>query len=142
MVERRDVIGGGLAAGLAALLGDAAAQGAQTTQRTVQTDDDAMTAKAVDALRVMIEHRHESQDIRQIRSQQRTFLKANQKFPDFIDVGIDVWERLHDWHVKNRQPLTVVRTNDGLYSMPFMATTLLLRPEQTAGYISWGYDVR
>ena len=142
MVERRDVIGGGLAAGLAALFGDAPAQGAQTTQRTVPTDDDANTAKALDALRVMLEHRHESQDIRQIRSQQRTFLKANQKFPDFIDVAIDVWERLHDWHIKNRQPLTVVRTNDGYYSMPFMATTLLLRPEQTAGYISWGYDVR
>jgi len=142
MVERREVIGGGLAAGLAALFGDAAAQGAQSTQRTVPTDDDAETAKALDALRVMLEHRHESQDLMQIRSQQRTFLKANQKFPDFIDVGIDVWERLHDWHIKNRQPLTVFRTNDGHYGMPFMATTLLLRPEQTAGYISWGYDVR
>ena len=64
MVERRDVIGGGLAAGLAALFGDAAAQGAQATQRTVPTDADANTAKALDALRVMLEHRHESQDIR------------------------------------------------------------------------------
>ncbi len=142
MVERRDVIGGGRAAGLAVLFGDDAVQGAQTTQRTVATDEDAMTAKAVDALRVMLEHRHESQDITQIRSQQRTFLKANQKFPDFIDIGIDVWERLHDWHIKNRQPLTVLRTNEGHYGMVFMATTLLLRPEQTAGYMSWGYDVR
>ena len=142
MVERRDVIGGGLAAGLAALFGDDAAQGAQTTQRTVPTDDDAATAKALDALRVMLEHRHESQDIMQIRSQQRTFLRANQQFPDFIDVGIDVWERLHDWHIKNRQPLIIVRTNDGLYSMPFMATTLVLRHEQAENYISWGYDAR
>jgi hypothetical protein len=141
MVERRDVIGGGLAAGLAALFGDDAAQGAQTTQRTVPTDDDAQTAKALDALRVMLEHRHESQDVMRIRSQQRTFLKANQKFPDFIDIGIEVWERLHDWHIKNRQPLTVVRTNDGHYGMPFMATTLILRHEQTDSYISWGYDV-
>ena len=142
MVERRDVIGGGLAAGLAALFGDDAAQGAQTMQRTVPTDDDAMTAKAVDALRVMFEHQHESQEIMQIRSQQRTFLKANQKFPDFIDVGIEVWERLHDWHIKNRQPLTIVRTSDGHYGMPFMATTLILRQEQAENYISWGYDVR
>jgi hypothetical protein len=141
MVERRDVIGGGLAAGLTALFGDDAAQGAQTMQRTVPTDDDAATAKALDALRVMLEHRHESRDITQIRSQQRTFLKANQKFPDFIDVGIEVWERLHDWHVKNRQPLTIVRTNDGHYGMPFMATTLILQHEQTESYISWGYDV-
>jgi hypothetical protein len=141
MVERRDVIGGGLAAGLAALFGDDPAQGTQTTQRTVPTDDDA-TAKAVDALRMMLEHRHESQEIQRIRSQQRTFLKANQKFPDFIDVGIEVWERLHDWHVKNRQPLTIVRTSDAHYGMPFMATTLVLRQEQAENYISWGYDVR
>ena len=140
MVERRGVIGGGLAAGLGALFGSEAAPGAQTVQRAVPTDGDAETAKAVETLRVMLEHRHESQDIMQIRSQQRTFLKTNQKFPDFIDVGIDVWERLHDWHIKNRQPLTVLRTNDGHYGMPFMATTLLLRTEQTAGYISWGYD--
>ena len=142
MVERRDVIGGGLAAGLAALFGDDPGQGTQTTQRTVSTDDDAMTAKAVDALRVMLEHRHESQEIQRIRSQQRTFLKANQKFPDFIDVGIEVWERLHDWHIKNRQPMTIVRTGDGHYGMPFMATTLVLRQEQAENYISWGYDVR
>ena len=142
MVERRDVIGGGLAAGLAALFGDDAAQGAQTMQRTVPTDDDATTAKAVDALRAMLEHQHESQEIMRIRSQQRTFLKANQKFPDFIDVGIEVWERMHDWHVKNRQPLTIVRTTDGHYGMPFMATTLVLQQEQAENYISWGYDVR
>jgi hypothetical protein len=142
MVERRDVIGGGLVAGLSALFGDDAAQGAQTMQRTVPTDDDAVAAKAIDALRVMLEHRHESQEIMRIRSQQRTFLKANQKFPDFIDIGIDVWERLHDWHIKNRQPLTVVRTNDGHYGIPFVATTLILRHEQTDSYISWGYDAR
>jgi hypothetical protein len=142
MVERRDLIGGGLAAGLATLFGGDAAQGAQTMQRTVPTDDDATAAKAVDALRAMLEHQHESQEIMRIRSQQRTFLKANQKFPDFIDVGIEVWERMHDWHVKNRQPLTIVRTNDGHYGMSFMATTLILRHEQTENYISWGYDVR
>jgi hypothetical protein len=49
---------------------------------------------------------------------------------------------MHDWHVKNRQPLTIVRTNDGHYGMSFMATTLILRHEQTENYISWGYDVR
>jgi hypothetical protein len=28
--------------------------------------------------------------------QQRSFLKAHQKFPDFIEVGIDVWESVYD----------------------------------------------
>src|SRR2546430_8962823 len=50
-------------------------------------------------------------------------LKANQKFPDYMDVGIDVWEHMHDWHVRTRQPLTIVRTNDGRYGMLFGVTT-------------------
>ena len=144
MVERRDVIGGGLAAALAAVFGGDALQGSQTQRSAAASaaDADTATGKAIDTLRDMLEHQHESLDIMQIRSQQRTFLKANQKFPDFIDVGIDVWERLHDWHVRNRQPLSVVRSNDGHYGMVLMETTLILQPQQPGSYISWGYDGR
>jgi hypothetical protein len=140
MVERRDLLGGGLAAGLAAAFGAPAE--AQTRRDSGDAAADSKVADAIDKLRDSIEHQHESSEIAQIRAQQRTFLKANQKFPDFIDVGIDIWERMHDWHVRNRQPLTVVRTNDGRYGMVFGVTTLLLMPQQTGNYISWGYDSR
>jgi hypothetical protein len=140
MVERRDLLGGGLAAGLAAVFGAPAE--AQTRRDSGDAAADSKVADAIDKLRDSIEHQHESSEIAQIRAQQRTFLKANQKFPDFIDVGIDIWERMHDWHVRNRQPLTVVRTNDGRYGMVFGVTTLLLMPQQTGNYISWGYDTR
>src|SRR5437016_1624261 len=111
MVERRDVIGGGLVAGLAAAFGGPAGEQAQRNP----ADDVAelKVADAIDRLRQSIEHQHESPEVTQIRAQQRTFLKSNQKFPDYIDVGIDVWERVYDWHVRTRQPLTIVRTNDG-----------------------------
>ena len=141
MVERRDVIGGGLAAGLAAALGGSDVS-AQTRRETSDGISDIKIADAIDKLRESIERRHESPEIFQIRAQQRTFLKANQKFPDYMDVGIDVWERMHDWHVRNRQPLTIVRTNDGRYGMAFGVTTLLLMPQQVGNYISWGYDNR
>ena len=140
MVERRDLLGGGLAAGLAAAFGAPAE--AQTRRDSGDSAVDSKAADAIDKLRDSIEHQHESAEIAQIRAQQRTFLKANQKFPDFIDVGIDIWERMHDWHVRNRQPLIVVRTNDGRYGMVFGVTTLLLMPQQTGNYISWGYDTR
>jgi hypothetical protein len=142
MVERRDIIGGGLAAGLAAAFGgdDAAAQTRRDT--TADGTTEAKVADAIDKLRDSIEHQHESAEVAQIRAQQRTFLKANQKFPDYMDVGIDVWERMHDWHVRTRQPLTIVRTNDGSYGMVFGVTTLLLMPQQVGSYISWGYDTR
>jgi hypothetical protein len=140
MVERRDVIGGGLAAGLVAAFGGPA--GAQASRDPTGDVAELKVADAIDKLRQSIEHQHESAEVSQIRSQQRTFLKANQKFPDFIDVGIDVWERMEDWHVKTLQPLAIVRTNDGRYGMTFLTTTLILQPQQVGTYISWGYDTR
>jgi hypothetical protein len=140
MVERRDVIGGGLVAGLAAAFGGPA--GEQARRDPVDDSAEMKIADAIDKLRQSIEHQHESVEVSQIRSQQRTFLKANQKFPDFIDVGIDIWERMQDWHVRNRQPLTIVRTNDDRYGMMFLTTTLVLQPQQAGTYISWGYDAR
>ena len=140
MVERRDVIGGGLAAGLVAAFSGPA--GAQARRDPTEDVAELKVADAIDKLRQSIEHQHESAEVSQIRSQQRTFLKANQKFPDFIDVGIDVWERMEDWHVKTRQPLTIVRTNDGRYEMTLLTTTLVLQPQQVGTYISWGYDSR
>ena len=141
MVERRDVIGGGLAAGLAAAFGggDAAAQ---TRHDAPDATAEMKVADAIDKLRESIEHQHESPELSQIRAQQRTFLKANQKFPDYLDVGIDVWERMHDWHVRTQQPLNIIRTNDGRYGMVLGVTTLLLMPQQVGSYISWGYDNR
>lgn len=145
-MERRDVMTGGAAAGLGALLGSTNAGAAAGAAGQPLAQSTEVVARAIDALRASLERQQNSTElgpspeITQIRRQQRTFLQANHKFPDFIDVGIDVWERIYDWHVKNQQPLHVARTQDGRYGLTFMFTTLVLRDEQTAGYVSFGYD--
>ena len=78
--------------------------------------------------------------IEQIRGQQRFFIKANNKYPDYIDVGIGPWEDVYDWHVRFAQPLNITRTPDGRYAMMFMFTNIVLRPEMLANYIGLGYD--
>jgi len=77
-----------------------------------------------------------------IRSQQKTFLKNRGKFPDFIDIGIDVWESIYDWHVVAGQKPEIGRMQDGRYGMGFMTTTLVLRHDMTGSYIGLGYDAR
>jgi hypothetical protein len=70
-----------------------------------------------------------------LRENMEQFLRANNKFPDFIDVGAAVFFDIYDWHVKNRQQLTVARVADGRYAMQFMFSSLVLRPEQDRNFI-------
>ena len=77
-----------------------------------------------------------------IRSQQKSFLKSRGKFPDYIDVGIDVWEQMHDWFVMAGQKPEAGRMQDGRYGMNFMFTTLILRHDMPGSHIGLGYDAR
>jgi len=141
MVARRDVVGGTLFTGLAALVTPKAA----AEQREAGETE---VARAIDRLREVLEQQASGCALGQcttvatIRTQQKTFLRANRKFPDFIDVGIDSWDAVHDWHVKNRQQLRSSRLPDGRYGIVFMFTTIVLREDQTPNYVGWGYDAR
>jgi hypothetical protein len=78
--------------------------------------------------------------IERIREATRVFLKSSNKYPDYLDVGLDVWEDAYDWHVRHRQPLNVARMPDSRYGMAFMFTTLVLRHEMALNYVGPGYD--
>jgi hypothetical protein len=142
MLERRQVLGGGLAAGLAGL----ATMPAPAEAAAQRGDDMTAVASAIDSLRSAIERQFDACElgpcpqIASIRQQQRVFLRATQKYPDFIEVGIDIWENVYDWHVKHQQPVVSQRLPDGRYAMAFMFTNLLLRPDQAANYIGYGFD--
>ena len=136
-MQRRNLVGGGMLAGAAALLGD------PKPARGAQDDHSEAAARAIENLRASLERQLAiSPELERIREQQRVFLKANHKFPDFIEIGIDVWENVYDWHVRHQQPLTATRTADGRYVMTVMFTMLILRPEQVSNYVGYGFDAR
>jgi len=136
-MERRDIVGGGLV-GLAAMLGGpgGAAPHAQ--------GDGSPIARALGEVRDLLDRRLQppSAALLEVRRQQRSFMRASHKFPDFIDIGLGVWDSLYDWSVRNQQPLNVRRHEDGRYTMTFMFTTLILRPDQPDEYVGLGYDSR
>jgi hypothetical protein len=142
MIERRDVMGGGLAAGVAAMFSPAPA--AAAAQREGQ--DAERVAAAVNDLRQTVQAGFDSfrigpwRAVGLIREQQRSWLRSTQKYPDFIEVGLNAWEGLHDWHVRYQQPINMARMPDGRYAMVFMFTTVILRPELQPDYISLPYD--
>jgi hypothetical protein len=141
MVERRRVMGGGVAAGLAALF--APADGEAAAQRD---DDGALVARAVENLRATVQSEFQTQrsspwrGVTLVREQQRTWLRSTQKYPDFLEVGINVWESLHDWHIHFQQPVNMARMTDGRYAIVFMFTTVILRPELMPDYVGLPYD--
>ncbi len=141
MVRRRDVMGGSLLAGFLALLLPKPAAALE------QERGDAEVAEAINKLREQLVKAQECTvgpcaAIAAIRMQQNVFIKANQKFRDYIDAGIEAWEAVYDWHVNNRQPITTTRLPDGRYGIAFMFTTIVLRSENTPNFISFGYDAR
>ena len=147
MLSRRDLISAGVVGGLApvAPAGAVAAPVAREEQQPTERESLRDIATHLDEIHNVLHAEYQTNSlsdgiVSKLRGDMEQFLRANTKFPDFIDVGVAVFIEIYDWHIKNRQPVTVIRTNDGHYAMPFMATTLLLRPEQTASYISWGYD--
>jgi hypothetical protein len=138
-MDRRHLVSGGLLAGLVGAFGVPSASAA--AQRRDEPDD--RTAIAVDELRKVVDQGLQvSPELARIREQQRIFMRANQKFPDYIEVGIGVWESVYDWHVRHQRNVTIGRTIDGRYTMPVMETLLLLRPEQPETFVGFGFDAR
>jgi len=138
MVQRRDLVGGGLVAGLASMMAPAAEADAAV--------DHEQSTTAINRLRETFERQFDQvyssrwRGVSRVREQQRTWLMSTRKYPDFIEIGIDVWDNIWDWHVVYQQPLSVTRVADGRYAMSFMFTTLLLRSDQKPDFVGYAFD--
>lgn len=142
MVTRRDLISGGIVAGLAG--GGAPAHGADTPPQEVDLRPIADGLRDVrDELRQQQAALAVSRElISQIRRAQKLHYRAHGRFPVWIDVGTDVFESVYDWHVRNLQPLTVGREPNSRYTIVFFFSTIVLRPDVEPNYISVPYDER
>ena len=68
------------------------------------------------------------------------FWRTNGKFPEFVEVGTDVFYDIYDYHVKQRLPIPVNRLNDGRMAITFMYTQLLVRVDQAANFVGVPFD--
>jgi hypothetical protein len=139
-MERRAVVGGSLLAGLSTLMSPASAEAA------AQAADLEGVSSSIDRLRRTVEdqfgaiYTNKWSGVARVRQQQHTWMRSTQKYPDFIEIGLDVWDNIFDWHVVHQQPMNMTRTADGRYVMSFTFTTLVLRPDQAADYVGFAFD--
>jgi hypothetical protein len=141
MIDRRQLLTVGGLLGVLAPAGGEAAYG--TGQMSDRAAADVVTALQKISSAISAVAAHESFDaILPLRNRQVDYLKANGKFPDFIDVSADVWMSAYDWHVRLQQPLTLGRDSTGRYTLLFGFTALVLRPDVASSFISTPYDNR
>jgi hypothetical protein len=142
MISRRELLTAGMAGGFtttadAAPVAVAAQQDEVAALRTISGNlrdlDETMT-------RAMLSNNIVFGHAERVRAQFEIYFRTNQKFPDFIDVGLAVFLDLYDWHIKNRQQLMISRGPDARYWMQFMFSTLILRGEHEPTYIGIPYD--
>jgi hypothetical protein len=143
MVARRRFLGGGVLGGvLGVLAADSAGPAdAAAAQRQSEKQSENMTevTDAIDKLRQELRNERLFTELTAVREAQMRFLAGNGKFPDFIEVGTDVWWALHDWHIRWQQPITLGRDAIGRYTILLMQTIVIMRPE-TKDSIGLPYD--
>ena len=139
MIPRRQVLGGALAGGV---LGALAEPELEAAAQSADRVDVMPIVRALNDLRTEVRTQRQFAEISALRDVQLTFLRANGKLPDYIDVGTDHWFAAHDWHIRWQQPLNVSRDANGRLTLVLMSTLLILRPEAQGNYMSLPYDNR
>ena len=87
MIERRQLLT------MSGLLGALAPGGAEGNAQQLSPQDAKDIANAIRDIRTTLAAESSFAEIAPVRAKQLEYLKANGKFPDFIDVGSDVWYR-------------------------------------------------
>jgi len=143
MIPRRGVLGGAVLAALGIATGGDAAEPPAATATGGQPPPERaaeLIADALAQLRKELQTERQFTELEAIREVQKQFLRANAKFPDFIEVGTDLWFAVHDWHVRWQQPLTLGRDGLGRYTILLNATTVIMRTDSAGNYLGQAYD--
>jgi hypothetical protein len=145
MLTRRALLTGGVLAGTVSGVGAGPADPAEAEQGSSSgRSTDERTVKVLEEIRdeMRMDAGGQAGSLEIIRSLQRDFLKGRGKFPDFIEIGIDVWDSVINWHIRTRQVPQVQRTAEGRYAVPVFQTNLVLRHDVSNSYIGQPYDAK
>jgi hypothetical protein len=141
MIDRRQLLTVGGLLGALAPAGETTASG--VGQMSERAAADVVTAlQKISSAITTVAAQASFDSIVPLRTRQTDYLRANGKFPDFIDVSVDVWMAAYDWHVRFQQPLTVGRDVTGRYTLMLGFTALVLRPDAASTFVSAPYDNR
>ena len=144
MISRREVVTAGVLGTLAAAPVDAGSS--QSSQ------DDAQTRQILNRMQNELQRIHGTLEsglrgpglavglLAELRNRFSTHLRATGKFPDFLEIGSDVFYDVYDWHIRHNQPIQITRISEQRFSIQWMFTQLVVRFEQDPRFIGIPFD--
>lgn len=142
MVTRRDLVTGGALGALSAAAG-APVQAEQRDSETARAVS--AVSRSLDEINSTLGTGFESNQVAfgftaKLRDTFTTFMRAHFKFPDYQEIGMNVFYDVYDWHIKNNRQMEISRVLENRMAIRFMFTLLILRPEQDANFIGVPFD--
>ena len=140
MMNRRDMLAAGLLGSLAPEGGGAQDQGEVILRdglKNLDTSLDEFKNTVDSGLRG---NSMNSGGVAPVKAEMMKFLKASGKFPEYIDIGTNIFFDVYDWHIRHQQQIQITRLADQRMTIQFMFTQLVLRWENAENYVSAAYD--
>lgn len=146
MISRREVVTAGVLGTLSGTPTDAAAAASQSDQEA------AVLQKGFNELSRQLSQIQSALDfgqrgpglgagiIGELRDRLTTHLRSAGKFPDFMEIGTDVFYDVYDWHVRHNQQIQITRIAEQRFAIQFMFTQLIVRWEQDRRYLGVPFD--
>jgi hypothetical protein len=113
------------------------AEPVQMSERSAQE-----IAQAIKDLRTAIVPPHSFTELQPVRSRQIDHLRSQGKFPDYVEVGVNIWFAIYDWHIRQLQPITLGRDTSGRYTLTLLTTIVVLRIDADPGFVGVPYDAK
>ena len=140
MISRREVVTAGVLGTLAS--GSEAGQSQSDSQLTasVKSLEDKLNELKLAVEQGLRGNSMSYGNVGQVKSAIQKYAKVSGKFPDWCEVGLDVFYDVYDWHVRHQQQIQITRIADQRMAIQFMFTQLILRWENVETYIGTPYD--
>jgi hypothetical protein len=143
MISRREVVTAGVLGTLA---------GAPAVEGAAAQDEAAVLAKGFNELNQQLRAMNAALEFGQrgpttasglladVRARYTTHLRAAGKFPDFMEIGTDVFYDVYDWHVRHNQQIQITRIAEQRFAIQWMFTQLIVRFEVDPKYLGQPFD--
>ena len=141
MISRREVVTAGVLGTLATGAAEAG-QGQADAQlsASVRSLEDKLNELKVSIEQGIRGNSMNYGNVGQVKTVIQKYAKVSGKFPDWCEVGLEVFYDVYDWHVRHQQQIQITRIADQRLAIQFMFTQLILRWENVETYVGTPYD--